>query len=92
MRSVLTGQLAIEARRLSEAGVSLSEITSRLGISPGQRQSVWRAIRRVTTAAERIAAARRTGDYTALTCGEALMALDMGERPFEPPTSEAARD
>jgi transposase-like protein len=40
------------------------------------RQTIWRAVREVTTAKERIESARRTGNYDVLSVGEAVIALE----------------
>jgi hypothetical protein len=75
----LTAAQALEAFALAGAGLSLSAIVERLGLRANQRQAVWRALRRMTTAQARVEQARRTRNYELLTCEEAVAAMASDE-------------
>lgn len=82
MEKALTPEQSIAAARLVESGVSLETARQMLGLDCS-RQTVWRAVRAVTTAEERIARARRTGSVEGLDIGE-ILALDEPEPPDHP--------
>lgn len=75
MKRAMTSTQCVEAKALAEGGKTLEQIRAKLGLKCS-RQSVWRAVRSVTTAEERIASYRRTGIYDALDVGEMLIALE----------------
>jgi len=81
MRKVISTAQALEAARLSASGFKLDQIVAMLGLQRRARSAVWRAIREVTTAQERIAVARRTGCYDTLSVGEAVAAMARADEP-----------
>ena len=82
-RKALTPTQAIEAARLVAAGTSLGDVARALGLRCS-RMSIWRAVRSVTSAEERIDLAQRSGNWdSGLTVGETLLAL-RGKAPDAP--------
>jgi hypothetical protein len=74
MKTAMTSGQALAAWELSRKGNTIEEIKALLGVRCS-RVAVWRAIRKVTTADERIRAAQAGANWEALCVGELLLML-----------------
>jgi hypothetical protein len=70
----MTTTEALSAWKLAQDGRTLDEIKALLGLRCS-RVCVWRSIRKVTTADERIKAASASGNFEPLCVGEMLLML-----------------
>jgi len=85
MKNSLTPTQAIEAARLVKNGTKLGDVARALGLRCS-RTSIWRSVRAVTSAEERIEIAIRTGNFdSGLTVGETLLALRGEQKPAAAP-------
>lgn len=78
MKRKLTTTDALEAFRLARLGSTLDTILLNFrqrGVVCS-RQTIWRAVQEVSTAQERIALARATGNFDLVSVGEALAAVE----------------
>jgi hypothetical protein len=89
MTKVISTSQALEAAQLTRNGFKLDHIVAMLGLTKRSRSAVWRAIRDVTTAEERIALYRRTGRSDVLSVGEAVAALSGDALPAAPDADKA---